>query len=829
MTEPVLRAQGAMASVTGDVYLAVTLPAFSPGDLIVLYSHGVAWFGGNAGRPVVPPGWYELDGSHDSVQFEQILWTRAPSDDSEFPRVLKLFAGADQATTTWYGHADSFANADFHDPGWIDPVPATNSYARHTRADLTDPITTFVMIARVEFASLGSEQFVSGWASGDARFGFNVSNRPRIAVRNTLGNLIGNTAANASIPGLATGRKVWIRGDIDIATANITYYYSYADVESFWGVFFHWTQLGTTVAGSNGGTTASLTNSDSVFAGARDATTAASDIKVYAISEVINSALTLDANFTEPLDGSWTLVGGATQRIPSPELGSSSPIEDWRVGDVFAYLFGFVLNSRQVFGDDRLIYHVWRGDSFEGHEMNPVSGPPTAKAWPDRSTTFGGVAFKNITRTLATDVSTFDLPAETSGHYAFAYFGMTIRGVATPEIPPASPQPLQIRLGCALSYGVYLTDATYDRVIDRVQWKDLSWERVLDDISTASATLPDELGGALCVARLGGLLPWAYGLKIERNDAEVWSGPITNVGRQGDNIVVSAQDILVRYRKRFVTRTSPHNHDGGDAGVMLAHIFEHAGLDADAWSLPCPEVTVGVPVSRRFLPMEFKYAWDLISELLESAVDLFVMNGTLYVWEPGAGWRYQAVYKRTLDGAYNSNYDLVYGTFTEQAWTKRPDWSIDGMSQANYVAVPSSDSGEFGYRIAAVTQSLDSQVAFGVLDMVDPNPIELPADQPPTTSNNLLKARANTLAALRAFAPAIIENGTLSEDAPVDMDNLIPGSLWKLDVYDAGYGQLLTVGRLRRVRVTAKVTNDGIDEEVSPTLEPPGWSGVADV
>lgn len=825
MTYPVLKGSGPMASATTDDFLDVTLPAHSTRDLLVLHTKGVAWFGGNAGRPLVPPGWRELDGSHDANGFEQILWRRVGAGDAV--ETIRLEGSQGQTGTTWYAHADSFSHADFRDPGWIEPVAGAVSHGLFTRADVTAPTTLYRISARIEVGALGVNNWVVGWNTGDMHLGINSSNRLQVRLRNTLGNAIGNAQSSVEIPGLQPGDVVWIRGDIDIATATCTYYYSFADVENWWAVFYHWTQLGTPQVGSNAGTTVRVTNSDSFFVGSRGDGAVSTDVKVYSVTEQVEADIVIDENFSDDLPAGWSLVNGATHRVPTPELGQSSPIEDWRIGGPFSFVFGFVLPARQVFGEDRLTYNVWTGASFTGQQLNPVEGPSPAKDYPDRAASFGNYFVKNVTRTVETTLGGKhgDMPATTSGYYSFGYFGMAIRGVETPDRPPLSPQPPNVRLGCASSYELFITDMSYDRVIDRAGWSRLSWSRVIDDISTASATIPDELGGVLCVARLGGLLPWAYGLRIERNDGLVWRGPIRRVERDGDDLVVSASDVLSRYRKRFATRARQHEHTNEDAGALFKDIFDHAANEYDAWTPAIPQVTVNVPVTRALRPLEFKYAWDLMSELLESAIDAFVMNGIVYVWEPNAGWRYQAVIKRTLDGPYNVNYDLVYGTFTEDAWARRPDWSIDGDFQGNYVVAPSSDSGEYGFRVARITQVESSQVAFGVLDFVDPNPIELPQDAAPATQNRLLRSRANSIAALRAYAPAVIQGGVLSEHAPIDVDNLIPGSLWKMDIFDAGYGQLTTAARLRRVDVAVRKDAAGIVEEISPTLEPPGWMG----
>ena len=64
----------------------------------------------------------------------------------------------------------------------------------------------------------------------------------------------------------------------------------------------------------------------------------------------------------------------------------------------------------------------------------------------------------------------------------------------------------------------------------------------------------------------------------------------------------------------------------------------------------------------------------------------------------------------------------------------------------------------------------------------------------------------------------------LAIGAPIDMENLRPGSIWTLDIFDAGFGQLLQLSRLKGVDVTWSTTDDGMIETITPTLHPVGFT-----
>ena len=836
MSNPFVRSR-TTSTISFSASLDVPISSAAADDCAILYVQGEAPAGDNSGVPALP-NWFTLvEQASDSTGFKLIAYGRVPAGGGN--SLIKLQAGAGQTVSGgWWGWCDVIGRVGWKTNGWLDvPVTAAN-FGSYTRADVSAP-TTFSMRVKVALVTDGVSQTFVGWNTGDAGIGLNASNRPIVFIKNTLGNSIGNVAANAPIPGLSVGAAVWIRGDITISTGSISYYYSYDPGAHASSVAIHWTQLGTAVAGTNGGTTPRVSNSDTVLFGVGTA------VKIYSfVEQLVAGTNSLEVNFSDPLPGALTLTGSDIRhhRPTADNLPGAVPFEYYRSclsGTCFTDPSQIYIPSMSVYGDDRLAYITWLGESSTSGAASPLDGPADWKPYADRSLRSLAVRFKSVTRTKVVDTSFTNLDVELNPASTFTwfYFEAVFTPLAAVEMPPRSPQPPQLKLGCADSYGVFITDGTYETVIDQVHWSEISWERVLDDISQARAVLPDDHGGVYCVAHLGGLLPLAYGLAIERNDRLVWRGPITTVGRQGHNIIVGAADTFMRYQKRFLLRNRfPRVDFDGDAASLFRDIIVgHAAQPTDRWHLPVPDVVSGVTVRRALKPREFKMAWDLMSQLLQSALDAYIMNGVLYLWDPNEGWRYRVVPTRassftasqnkTLDGPYNLNRDLVYGVFSEESFSTRPDWTLDGPGCANFIVVPAPDSGQEGFRAYEYAESISSQEFFGVLDSVETNPPELPEDAAPSEISATSLARAQSSVALRAFPPMSVEGGALSEQAPIDVDHLRPGSLWKIDVFDDGFGELLTVGRLRRVSVSVRRTDKGLAESVVPTLEPPGQEG----
>ena len=445
----------------------------------------------------------------------------------------------------------------------------------------------------------------------------------------------------------------------------------------------------------------------------------------------------------------------------------------------------------------------------------------------------GGDVRLGITAPQSTDVpamgtsidSPVDLIDGTTGWYVLG-------GVALiPITPTATPAPTaefrRLQLGCADDYRVFITENDYRTVIDGVYWNAIEWNLALDESATAEVTVSSRFGGVKCCAHLGGLRPWRFGLMIERNDEEVWSGPVTSINRVQGGLRVGASDVMARFQKRVASRDTDISFENADAGVAFATVILNAQIAAERWELQPPEVIVNSPLSREILVLDLELASDIISDLADSAVDYWVRKNVIYVFQPGTGWMYwDGDETALLEGPYTASRELVYGTFTERNFIDFPLWSMNGWAQANDIWVPSPDTGEDGARELWMASDPLAIAEDGVLDHVETGNLSRPQDEQEIPDEVFQKLADSTLAQ-RSNAPAIIEGVALAENAPVDIENLRPGSLWQLDIFDDCYGQLLQVGRLKRVKVTVSKDQDGkVVERVEPTLFPVGFEEV---
>jgi hypothetical protein len=384
-----------------------------------------------------------------------------------------------------------------------------------------------------------------------------------------------------------------------------------------------------------------------------------------------------------------------------------------------------------------------------------------------------------------------------------------------------------LTLGCAEEYTVIITARDLATYAAEVRWSSISWSRVLDEVSTATVVVPDVFGGLRCNIELGdAIVPWRFGIRIERNGSEVWSGPITSItrptrdGAGADYVEIMASDIMIWMAKR--TTTASQLYTDQDGGTVFKGVLEDATQFDNLFDLQCPEFTTGYLMTREILALDFEYTLDVLSELANSAVDYFVYGKELVVYDVAdAGWFVQRDGVKTRIAPTTDPFGrYIYGLFTDESYIARPGFTIDGMGQANNVYIPGADSGEAGFR--RYWEASDVNLLDGLLTMVDVNPLYRPQEGLPITADGVFQQRADSMLALRSTAPVIFSGGALSPSAPVTIDGLLPGSLWAIDLAEVGVGRLLDAQRLKQIDVSVSVSAGGIVEQVSPTLMPIG-------
>ena len=387
--------------------------------------------------------------------------------------------------------------------------------------------------------------------------------------------------------------------------------------------------------------------------------------------------------------------------------------------------------------------------------------------------------------------------------------------------------PNDVTLGCPDEYSVFVVARDLQTYAARLDWSTITWSRVLDDVSEATVVVPDSLGGLRCNLELGAsIVPWKFGIRIERNGTEMWSGPITTMERPvrngggDDHVVIGAHDAFVWTGRRIVTQDL--NFTDADAGVVFRDVLADGMSLDNPMGLAAPQFDTGYTMTREVIQLNFEKVESVLLELAESAVDFFMLGRELVVYDGvNFGWFAHRNGERTRIAPTVDPFGrYLYGLFTDEAFIARPGWMLDGMAQANDVIIPGADSGEAGFRRTWRASDVDLDV--GLLTDVDVSALYQADSTGIILDDEVFQQRANSRLAQSSRPVSIVSGSSLSQTAPVRAENLYPGSLWAVDLGDIGISQLVDVQRLKRVDVTVVAAADGIVEDVVPTLIPLG-------
>lgn len=162
----------------------------------------------------------------------------------------------------------------------------------------------------------------------------------------------------------------------------------------------------------------------------------------------------------------------------------------------------------------------------------------------------------------------------------------------------------------------------------------LNWGRKLDDIS--KARLNYFISDDSCCAQLGSLEPFAHSVGIYRSGTMVWYGWILNVEYGRDDVQVDAFDALGWLRKRRI------RSDLSFTGTDVSEIFEaiwHDAMDISPVAAEVLTTPTGIFESRIMLESEYRLAWNVIKEMLDTGLDVTafgqkILAGIIYTTKP---------------------------------------------------------------------------------------------------------------------------------------------------------------------------------------------------
>lgn len=298
-------------------------------------------------------------------------------------------------------------------------------------------------------------------------------------------------------------------------------------------------------------------------------------------------------------------------------------------------------------------------------------------------------------------------------------------------------------LGAPDEYTAAIIDGKTEEPLVYLPWSKIQWQRAKNKVSTGSVFVADSDGGIESCGAIGGLRGWNQMLRIERNGAPVWDGPVTSWGRAAilnpgvvRGFTVRAHDRLAIARRRLIG-TDLHATAGSypaymnevplklmtDANLGVASTLPYnftlpAISDFMTWGIyidnytgalssiypQSPNSGYTVKIEREYRAARLEYVLDALDELCSRGI-------LTYSQVASKMWASQMALQNLL-GASGSRPSL-----NEMTTVGIPAVEVDAFGQATVIYMAATSAGKAGFmQISTVAPSTYTTVV-GQLDL----------------------------------------------------------------------------------------------------------------
>lgn len=161
---------------------------------------------------------------------------------------------------------------------------------------------------------------------------------------------------------------------------------------------------------------------------------------------------------------------------------------------------------------------------------------------------------------------------------------------------------------------------------------DITWNRVLDDSSSAQIRVGLSGGSEECCALAGSLRTWGHQIRISRDGVLVWEGPIVHLEYGRDEVIIDARDVSVWLARRVV-RSVLDFRGGEDLSEIARQLIEHGFAPDDPNVLPYLNIRPSkIRGERYYMPDEPRYILDELNELSRTGIDYTVVGRRIVVF-----------------------------------------------------------------------------------------------------------------------------------------------------------------------------------------------------
>lgn len=342
-------------------------------------------------------------------------------------------------------------------------------------------------------------------------------------------------------------------------------------------------------------------------------------------------------------------------------------------------------------------------------------------------------------------------------------------------------------LGCG-EYDVFLMERGGSRMVKQLKFTSLEWNRAVDDVSAANVILAGIQGkqGTFCCDDANLIVPWKHEIGIYRNEARVWAGPVINTAATKTGFSVNCRDLMVWMKHRRLRNN--HNFVQVDLSSVFNAYARDALLPDNSMGIVIVATPCGVKGDRRVLAQQYKMAWPELDELARTGVDWTVVD------------------RQVIVGNFELQLDPV-GTFTDGSFVEFDEFDVKGDNLVTDAFTVGDGVGEAGASIVAGYSGGD-RATYGVHEQVYQ---ESSIRDVPSARRNA-KSRFD----LNKEPAKLFTGGTLSQEAEVEVSELIAGRAVKLLISDNICNTIFGIHRLSGVQGSMGPDHDRISIKVQP-------------
>lgn len=327
-------------------------------------------------------------------------------------------------------------------------------------------------------------------------------------------------------------------------------------------------------------------------------------------------------------------------------------------------------------------------------------------------------------------------------------------------------------LGTAEEYEAVLVDPLTQEPLVYLPWSKISWSRVRNDVSSARFTVSGEDGGVECCGPIGGLSPWNQMMRIERNGAIVWDGPVTGWSENNGVLDIRAYDrsILTQFRLVgeyiFLENTTPN--------AVLQALLTAAAIGVPAFDPYTLTVVSGGAeaevITREYRVERLERVYDCMKEVVDATTTGFftTIGSEIYLYEAEIrGLCHPSVGESAV--------------LSEQTTSGRPNIDVDGMTMATRGYAGGNGTGVTGFPLVGFSDEFEG--------VYTPAVLEKASAESRTGNQTDLDLIASRIAAETATPSFTFERIRLNQNfgsdvMPADWSSLIPGIRVVVDFED---------------------------------------------